>query len=166
MTVLAAVRVPGRGAVLVADSRVTGGTDIITDTCQKIVRCGSAGLAISGCDGNLLGAVANTRTWAELVQAAFKYASEHTTLDWSGIGYDAVSDRLWFIDSDEHLIDAGTTAVGGSGGRVARGWLDAYESEPKTLEGAKAWVVGACRAAIRRDSACGGRVRSLVLRKS
>jgi 20S proteasome alpha/beta subunit len=163
MTVLAAVRIPGKGCVLAADSRVTGGTTIITDTCNKIVRCGSAALAISGCDGNLLGAVANARSWTELLQAAFKYTADHDKLDWAGIGYDSTSDRLWSVDSDQHILDVGTSAVGGCGGGVARGWLDAHVGQLRNLDNAKALVVGACRAAIRRDSACGGRVRTAVI---
>lgn len=164
MTVLAAVRVPGKGCVLAADSRVTAGSTIVTDICKKILRCGSSAVAMSGCDGNLLGVLANCRSWEDVLKSAFAYQREHDKLDWSALGYDAKTDRLWTFDSDEHIMDMGVSAVGGCGGNVARGWLDAQRvHQPRTLDGAKAWAVGACRAAVRRDSACGGRIRALTI---
>lgn len=163
MTVLAAVRVPGKGCVLAADSRVTAGTSIVTDTCVKVLRCGAVVAGVSGHDGSLLTALKGTRNWDEVLRGAFKYAADHPALDWSLLVYDSGADVLRYVDSDETVLDSGLVATGGCGAPYARGWLDA-QAPARTLEVARAQAMGAVRAAIKRDSACGGRVRTIVLR--
>lgn len=163
MTCIVACRVPGKGAVIASDSRVTAGTEIITDACDKWMVCGTLALAISGHDGGLVQVLTGCKSLQEVMQKAAEYSNAHSGLNWQIIGYDRTRDKLLQLDSDGALIvvERAITA-GGSGGSYALGWLEAQRA-PQTLVGAARATTLAVRAAIKRDCACGGRVRVLTV---
>lgn len=166
VTCIVACRVPGKGAVIACESRVTAGTEIITDACDKWMVCGTVVLAIAGHDGGLVQALTGSKNLPGVLKAAAEYSSAHNGLNWQIIGYDMPRDQLLQLDSDGALIvvERKVTA-GGSGGSYALGWLEAQRA-PKTLGAAARSTTLAVRAAIKRDCACGGRVRVLSIPKN
>lgn len=164
MTCIIAARVPGRGAVIACDSRVTAGTEIVTDACDKWLVCGTVALAISGRDGGLVHALRGAKNLPELMKAAAEYSSAHTEQNWLLVAYDRTKDQLLQLDSDGALMPCERRFVaGGSGGSYALGWIEAQRT-PKTLATAASVSRDAVRAAMKRDCACGGRVRVLTIR--
>lgn len=162
MTCCVAIRVPGRGAVLAADSRVTQGTEILTDRCDKLLRCGSVALGIAGQDGGLMMALSVATDLAEVITQADKYTKDRH-LDWSALLYDSMSGQLGYLDSDGSVLASEHWAVGvGSGSTWALGWLMA-QKRPKSLDTAVVLARNAVKVACKRDACCGGRIRTLRL---
>ena len=101
MTVILAVRLPGEGAVLASDGRVTQGTEIVTDVCEKLVICGSAILGASGQDGGLLPSLEQAKNWPDVIRVGYEFIkAAPSTLSWNTVGYDRKADQLWYFDSD------------------------------------------------------------------
>lgn len=165
MTVGIIYRVPGLGAVLGCDGRVSGNFgEILTDTDQKYLVGGSV---IACCAGNLGGAWDPLiddppRTWADLrkrVARPLEAEWEYTLL-----AYCRRTDSLWLTDQDSATLRLGVYGAIGCGADLALGVLDASKP-PRTLEAAEKLVRRAIAVACKRNSACGGRVRTVVARK-
>jgi 20S proteasome alpha/beta subunit len=155
VTVGVAYRVPGLGAVLVSDGRVTHDQEIVSDVERKFVVCGATAVLVSGTVGQV---------WRQLQErpprsfAAFRerLAESDDETDW--LAYDRRSDRLWAGD-----VRLGHTfAALGSGGSLALGALEVSPT-PRTLEAAEKVAIAAARVACRRNVTCGGRIRVLVV---
>lgn len=162
VTVIAVYRIPGEGAVLCADGRVTSGSSIITDTCDKWQVCGSVVLGIYGADGGLPQALEPAKNWAEVM----KRATEYTTgkpLDWGLLAYDRRADRVVLGDSAGGEYSTLNIFAVGAGGDYAQGWLDG-QKKAKSLNEAARLCKQALKAVFRRDASCGGRIKTLIVR--
>lgn len=154
MTVGVGYRVPGLGAVLVSDGRITHDGEITTDTARKHVICGATPVLLAGDVGPSWSVLQTKppRTFAAL-RKAIETAEDDT--DW--LAYDRGSDRLWL----GHLRLGARFAALGCGASLALGALEAL-TLARTLEDAAARAEAAVRVAVRRHAHCGGRVRVLV----
>lgn len=162
MTCIVAYRVPGEGAVLSCDSRVTDESAIVTDTCDKWLICGNVLLGISGHDGGLMPTIAPARSWADVVRLSAEY-SRGRELEWEILAYDRRADRLMSLDHHGTQLVLGNAAAAGHGAAYALGALDVLP-RARSLDKAAALATKAVRVAIRRDTSCGGRVRTFVAR--
>ena len=160
MTCLVGYRIPGVGAAIACESRLSAGTVIASDECKKWLVCGSVVLAVSGTDGGLLPALskARCRTWAQVEEAAEEY-SRPRGLSWEMIAYDQRLDLMVVCDSSG-CVQATDCYASGSGGSYAWGWFES-RPRPETLPDVARTLRASVRAAIRRDSGCGGRVWSV-----
>lgn len=161
MTIGLGIKVPGQGCVLACDSRVLCGNDIVTDTCDKFVLAGSAVAVVAGHDGALMDHLQLCKSFDELYNTALEYTQDKP-LNWDLLIFDRKTDQLVFLDNHGSLLRVGNGYAIGCGSGFAMGVLDAL---PKisTLEAAKKAADKAVRCAIRRNAACGGRVRLLVV---
>lgn len=155
MTVGVAYRVPGKGAVLVSDGRVTHGTEIVSDHERKYVVCGATACLVAGDVGSV---------WRDLQEKgprnfkAFRRALEQSDDETEWLAYDRYSDRLW----SGHVRLVQPFATLGAGSSVALGALEALPVAKDMVAAEKAAVI-AVRAACRWNVTCGGRVRVLVV---
>ena len=154
MTVGVAYRIPGVGAVMVSDGRVTHDGVICTDSARKYVQCGPVVVLLSGTVDD---------TWRQLQDKAPRTFSALRTIladgdkfDW--LAYDPRTDRLHA--GGVHVVSA-FSAIG-SGSSLAIGALEVLPV-PKTLEEAEAIATRAVRAACRHHIECGGRIRSVIV---
>ncbi len=159
MTVCVALKVPGVGAVLACDSRVLCGHGILTDACDKWIIAGSAICLVSGHDGALMDVLSEARSLQEVHTAALEY-TDGKALNWDLLIFDRKSDCLVFLDNHGSTLRLGLSATSGSGGDIAQGVIDTLP-KPTTLAQASRIADRAIRTAIRRNAACGGRVRVL-----
>lgn len=164
MTCCVAIKVPGHGAVLACDSRVLSGLGILTDACDKFVIAGSAVCLVAGHDGMLCDVISSAKNVDEVRHAALEY-TDGKTLSWDLLIYDRRSDSLVYLDNHGSTIRLGNVATSGSGGDIAQGVLDALP-KPSGLPAAAKAAERAIRTAIRRNAACGGRVRVLSIPSS
>ena len=156
MTVGVAYRVPGLGAVLVSDGRVTDQhCELVTDSARKFVLAGATACIVAGEIGPV---------WRQLQERpprsfrAFREALESSVDDTDYLAYDRRADRLWV--GDVRLFQP--FAVIGSGATLALGALEAMPPA-KTLVDAERNALSAVRVACRRNVTCGGRLRVLVV---
>lgn len=164
MTCIAVYRIPGEGAALACDSRLTGGEDeVITDNCKKWLVCGPVLVGFSGRDGGLIQALEPARSWADVVKLADEYTKGRESLDWDILAYDRRSDRVLKLDSDGCQVSLANVAATGSGGVYALGYIDASQ-RPATLDEAAKLLARAVRAAGNRHTACGGKAHVLLAR--
>lgn len=168
MTVGVVYRVPGLGAVLGCDSRITD-TDsglIHSDHVEKWLIGGSVVACYAGSVGGLWGEIreAPPRTWVDLRKALVDLdATESHDRDYDALAYDRRTDTLWHTDHQGEALRKGLFGTIGCGGSVALGVLEA-SAAPRSIEGAERLVRRAVKAACKYNSACGGRVRILVVR--
>ncbi len=164
MTVGIAVRVPGEGAVLVADGRVTdGGMRILTDYCDKTAVLGSCIALVAGSDGRALADMleAGVKSYAGVVEYCRGRQEEDPT--WQLIVWDRPTQRLMRIDSSLSEIEMGNSAFIGCGGDNAQGTLAAWP-RPKSLEEAAKQARRAAKLACAANAACGGRIRTIIVK--
>lgn len=153
VTIGVAYRVPGVGAVLAIDGRVTHDGEILTDSERKYIICGRTPVLISGVVG---------KVWRSLQEHpprsfdAFLDAVDEEETDW--LAYDRRSDRLWL----GAVRVAAPFAAVGTGDSLAIGALEALPIA-KSLAAAQATVARVLRIVCRRHSECGGRARVLVV---
>lgn len=156
MTVGVVYRVSG-GAVLVSDGRVTHGGEVVSDTAQKCFLCGPVGVIVAGEIGPL---------WRRLQERpprtfkAFREAVDAESLSVEWLAYDPRSRSIWLSDV---RISAQFAALG-SGSSLALGALEVLPA-PTSLVEAKRTAEKAVRAACRRHTECGGKIRSLMVPK-
>jgi 20S proteasome alpha/beta subunit len=157
MTVGVIYRV-AEGAVLVSDGRITHDGEIASESARKCFMCGlSTAVIVAGDIGPL---------WRRLQERppktfrAFRDAVDADTDDTDWLAYDRRSGRMWLSDV---RITIPFAAVG-SGATLATGALEALPVA-KTIEAAEAAAVKAVRVACRRHALCGGRLRTLVVRR-
>lgn len=151
MTVCVAVRVPGVGAVVGADGRITDGDQIVADDFVKVVHCGTS--TVAGCGvPDVLEWLKGGRNWAH----ATKLIKKRATNEWATVGYDRIRDRLMTADQCSSFPVPDYYAVG-SGGGLALGALAAM-GPAKTLVEAERRVRKALRIACARSTTCGGKL--------
>lgn len=155
MTVGVGYRVPGLGAVLCSDGRVTHDDLIVSDSTKKYIVCGSTVVLIAGTVGQVWRQLQERppRSFAAFREALAAHADEQ---DW--LAYDRRSDRLW---SGELQLSAPFGALG-TGSSIALGALEALPLA-KTLEAAERAALSAVRIACRRQASCGGRIRTVIV---
>lgn len=155
MTVGVAYRVPGLGAVLVSDGRITHEAEIVSESERKYVICGSTACLVSGTVGHEWRKLQDhpPRSFKAFREALAELEDEN---DW--LAYDRRSDRLW--SGGLRLTQAFATL--GSGASLALGALEALPVA-KSLVDAEQRALAAVRVACRRHSECGGRLRVLVV---
>lgn len=164
MTVIAAYRIPGQGCVLACDSRVTGDFgEIITDNDFKYL---SGPTYTAVCAGTLGG------LWFDLMieppktlaafRTAFRAESPFGHPGYVAIVYDHTSDALMRIDHSGDVCQAPEAFVtDGCGGDLARGML-IMSKAPKNLSEAGKVLRTTLTAVAKRNSMCGGKIRTLV----
>ena len=104
------------------------------------------------------------RTWPELRRAITDIdAVLSHDRDYEVLAYDRRGDSLWHADHSGEALRKGLFGTIGCGGALALGVLEA-SAAPKTLESAERLVRRAVKVACKYNSACGGRVRVLVVR--
>lgn len=168
VTVGVAYRVPGLGAVVACDSRITDTESgmIYSDHVDKWLIGGSVVACYSGTAGGLWGELreASPRTWADLRKALIDIdATESHDRDYDALAYDRRTDTLWHTDHQGDAVRKGVCGTIGIGGTIALGVLEASPT-PKTLEAAERLVRRAIKVACKHNSSCGGRTRVLVVR--
>ena len=167
VTVGVVYRVPGHGAVLGCDSRVLAGDgEIITDADEKWLVAGSAIALVAGQSGGLWADLkeATPAGWPALRKAVTDIDAELShARDYEVLVYDRRADVIWHTDHQGDAIRRGLFASIGCGGGLALGALEASPA-PRTLEHAEKIVRRAVKIACRRHSACGGRIRTIIVR--
>lgn len=163
MTVGLVIRVPGHGAVLACDSRLSddGAGTIYSDTERKWGQFGQVIACYAGSPGGL---------WLELLADPPKRWAEfhkRTTVaggDFEILAYDRARDRLVHTDEKGWAVPVhGLHAAIGCGGPIALGVLDAAKT-PSSLEAAAQLAGRAIKIACRRNVFCGGRVRVVLVK--
>lgn len=160
MTVAAVYHLPGQGAVFACDSRITMGTTILSDSCDKWLLCGSVTLVVAGADGGLTLALARCRDIQQVIRVADEYSTPRD-VDWIALGYDQKSDRIFTLLSCGQLQPLTRYSTIGCGGSYAKGWLDSCALR-RDLRSAERVLRDACQSAIANDAACGGLVRTVT----
>ena len=166
MTVGILYKVSGLGAVLGCDSRVTGGTgQILSDQDEKWLVGGNI---VSCCAGSLGGLWHDLRAQPPKTFAEFRLkttdidaVSAHDR-DYELLVYDRKHDVIWHTDHSGEALKRGVFAAIGCGNAYAIGALSTSE-QPKTLEQAEKLVRRALKVACSHHSACGGRLRTIVI---
>jgi hypothetical protein len=164
MTIGVVVRVPGLGAVVGCDSRITDSDTgaILSDIEEKWNVFGTCVCVYAGSVGGLWSRTieSNPRTWGDVRKGLIAPLAEDLSFEY--LAYDRTRDTLWYADHTGAAFRKGSNGVIGSGGPYAQGVLDA-STPPKTLEMAERLVKRAINCAIKRQSSCGGRVKLLIL---
>jgi ATP-dependent protease HslVU (ClpYQ) peptidase subunit len=150
MTVCVGIRVPGLGAVVGSDGRVSACDEVVADDFVKVARCGTATVAAAGVP-DVLEWLKGARNWPHAVRLIKRRAQA----EWIAVGYCATRDRLMNADQTSSLPVPDFYAVG-SGASVALGALAAMRV-PKTLDEAERAVRKALRIASARVTSCGGK---------
>jgi ATP-dependent protease HslVU (ClpYQ) peptidase subunit len=169
VTICIAYRVPGLGAVLGCDSRITdtGTGAICSDTDEKWLASGSVLACYAGAIGGLWLDMRETppRSWQEFRKAFTDIdATQSHDRDYEALVYDRRGDAIYHTDHQGGASRRGLYWAVGCGGPYALGVLDA-SAAPRTLEAAERLVRRALRIACKRHSSCGGRLRVLVARR-
>src|ERR1700748_26490 len=155
MSVCVAYRVPGEGAVLVSDGRVTHDGELVSDHERKFVICGSTVCLVAGDIGP---------SWRALQEKppknfdAFREILDNGKDDTDWVAYDRRSDRLWL--GEARVVTPFTTL--GCGGSVALGALEVLP-RALTLDAAEKNALKAVKAACRRNVNCGGKIRTVIV---
>ncbi len=153
------VLVPGKGAVIGTDGRLSEGDRIITDSFSKVRRFGDA--IVSFCGVPALDWAKGAKSWAGVVLKARNHHAdiglEHGV--WELFGYDEKTQRLLATDTLNE-VDVGNRYATGSGGMFALGALEVLPV-PESLDEAAKHVRAAIRVAIARSMSCGGQIRIL-----
>lgn len=161
MSVCLAYRIPGEGAVLACDGRVTSNSDstILSEAEKKYVICGGSSIVL------LAGEVGPI--WVKLMGTppknykAFRHiVGEHSTHDLEWVTYDRKKDQIIIGD----VVSTRPIAGIGCGAPFGLGALEALPLA-KTLADAQKAISSAMAIACRRNAACGGRIRIITIPK-
>lgn len=163
MTIIVGILVNPKTAVIAADSLLSDVSgNIHSAIAQKIGRFGSLTLAYCG-DGTALETIraAKVRSWAELNEWKAPKG-----LDFGFIAYDHLTGILWEGGTSRGVpTKIARTYANGSGHAFATGILD-LSSRPRTVGEASNLARMACKAAIKRNVNCGGRIRVRVVERT
>ena len=161
VTVAVSIRVPGQGAVVSVDGRYTQDDHICTDSAKKWFVFGSVAGAWAGSPGGLWSEMEDMppRNWPELRE---RVSRPRPGWEYDVLVYDRIKDRLLLTDQEGDVVMQGMYAAIGCGCPIALGVLDAAKA-PATLEAAAKLARRAVQIACRRNSACGGRIRTLLI---
>lgn len=166
MTVGVALVVPGKGAVIACDGRVSGESgNILNDLDEKwLIGQGSYVATCAGMIGGL---------WFDLRKRPPKTVAQlrRKTMDLEAIDHDRNYELLVYdmrsqtVLHSDHQGDtqphSGSLAIG-CGAPYALGLIDAAPA-PRTLAAAERTARAAVASACKRHSACGGRVRVILV---
>ena len=155
MTVLVAVRVPGKGAVIMADSQGTAPDGRLYEV-DKIVK----GKYVVAAACGALATVSALRhsgikAWNDIRQFALDHGENH---DFKLVCYDRQCDQLWTIDNNGAETTHSHWAAEGSGSAFAAGLLE-DASPSKSLKEAMSLARRATTVACRLHVECGGEIR-------
>jgi 20S proteasome alpha/beta subunit len=155
MTIIVAIRVPGQGAVLACDSRVSIGDEIASDSYVKC-RAGAEVLyAACGTERGMLEQF-EAHTWPEVYDQALSLELQ----DWSLLAAD--KSGVYFLHHGGFRLRHPFKYATGSGAPFALGYMDACRPA-KSVADAVHIAKGAVKCAIARDSGCGGKIRVITL---
>jgi len=163
MTVGVGLVVPGVGAVLACDGRITGGSgQILADDDEKWLIGPGYSATCAGSLGGLWYDLRKTppKGWTKLrrkltdVEAPLVHDRDYEILCFDGA-------RLWHMDHQGEAIPHERVLTIGCGGAYARGVIDAHKP-PATLAAAEKLARAACASACRHHSSCGGHIRVIV----
>lgn len=168
MTVALVIRVPGQGAVLACDSRVScdGTGSIYSDTERKWGQFGTVIACYAGTPGALWGELVADppKRWVDFHKRTTDLDAESHKRDYEILAYDRARDRLWHTDHQGWAVAvSGLHAAIGCGGPLALGVMDGAKA-PTSLEQAAQLAARAIKLTCRRNVFCGGRVRVVVVR--
>ena len=161
MTIGVAISLGSEGAVLACDSRITEGSSIFVDDCQKWLVTGSVVSVVAGKDGGLMDAIRGVKNFQELHTAAMDY-THGRDLNWCLLSYDRPSSQLVYLDSDGLLQPLGRQGAIGCGSATAKGVL-AVSKAPRSLEQAAKVARKACEVTCQHDVLCGGKINVVVV---
>lgn len=160
MTVGLAIRIPGQGAVLATDGRITDSESghILSDAERKHAIIGNVAVLVAGNLGPrwTLLQMQPPKSYRALREAIA--SSESPDVEW--LAYDRSVDKLFYSDVVTNRLVGGI----GSGSPFGIGALEAG-SQPKTLVEARERIEKAIGIAVRWNSSCGGRVRVITVPK-
>lgn len=167
MTAICGWRVPGKGAVISVDTRITSGTEKTTDKAKKWIRhrdfigayCGSISVGQA-----FIRRVRGTRieSWDSLAEVALHKGDPSKDPEVTFMAYMPSRDELALVDSDGAVFVQDRWAVCGSGAHYMMGFLASYESYPTSLAKATEMSRKACHVASMFELSCGARLRTLV----
>lgn len=165
MTVGVGIRVPGQGAVLACDSRITdpASGEIFTDAEHKWGVFGSAPAVYAGVVGDLWDELRRSppRNISELRERIRDLQAQEHGRDYGILCYDRAKDRLLGLSHQGEATQMGVHYTIGCGGALALGVLDAAKA-PTSLEAAAKLATRAVKITCRRNAFCGGRIRVLI----
>jgi hypothetical protein len=151
---------------LASDGRYTYESGIIcSDTVRKWGEFGSVVCLWAGQVGGLWVDLEENppRNWSSFREAIKDLnASEHGR-DYEVLVYDRSKDRIVHTDHQGDVVLPGQYATVGCGAPYAVGALAAVKT-PATLEAAAKLAIRAVKIACRNHSACGGRIRTVIVR--
>lgn len=159
MTVCVALRLPGVGCAMAADSRIIDAHTmaIMSDSQVKFVVYPQGCVMIAGI---ITGAWTRFQAQPPKTHKAFLEALPELGDECETLSYHRTSDKLWY---DTQTL--GRTYAGiGAGSPIALGVL-ASAGIPKTLEEAGCLVQRSVEIAMKLNASCGGRVRVVVIPK-
>lgn len=166
MTVGIAIRVPGQGAVLACDSRIIEleSLNIYTDSEQKFGVFGSCVALYAGSLGGLWVDLREDppRNWSELRKKITDLEAADHDRSYDVLVYDRTKDRLLCSSHQGDGFQIGLYSGIGCGAAVALGVLDATRALG-SLEAAAKAAHRAVKAACKRNAACGGKIRTLIV---
>jgi 20S proteasome alpha/beta subunit len=157
MTIIAAIRVPGKGAVLACDSRATAGDEILTDSAVKFGLGGAVVYATAGVSRNI-----QAQIDAHTVDELFEQALNAELSDWTMLAADLSG--VHFLHCHGFRTSFPYHGAIGSGSEYALGFMDA-SGRAQSLADAERIARLAVKCAIKRNAACGGKIRVLRLTK-
>jgi ATP-dependent protease HslVU (ClpYQ) peptidase subunit len=158
LTVCLGYRIPGEGAILACDGRVTdsGSFAILSDAEKKYALCGSVTVLMAGTMGKMwMQLQTNPPKSYKALRAAI---DSHGDADTEWLAYDKRADRLFVGD----VMSSRNIAGIGAGSSFGLGALEALPLA-KTLTEAHKAVSTAIAIACRRNASCGGRIRILTV---
>jgi len=160
VTVCLGYRIPGVGAVLACDGRITDGSsnDILSDNEKKYAICGNMVVLVAGTFGKLWNKIQTSppKSFTALRMAI----NDHMGDDSEWLVYSKSEDRLYLGDM---LVSRPIAGIG-CGSAFGLGALEALPLA-KTLEAAQQAVSTAMAIACRRNASCGGRIRLITIPK-
>lgn len=166
MTVGIIYRVPGHGAVIGCDSRLTDESGAISsDHWEKWGIFGSVIACYAGTIGGLWQDLRDkpTKNWPEFRKAITDLdATQAHDRDYEVLVYDRRKDIIWHTGHQGDAVRHGGYAAIGAGGGIALGALD-VSSPAKSLDSAERLVRRAVKISCRRHSSCGGRIKTVVV---
>jgi hypothetical protein len=155
MTVLVAVRVPGKGAVIMSDSQGTAPDGRLYEV-DKVVKF--PGVVIAACGGlSTISALrrGKIKVYGDILPFVIEHGENH---DFKLVCYDRVKDKLWTIDNNGAETTHSHWAAEGSGSAFSAGLLD-DAPVAKTLKEAMSLARRAAAVACRLHVECGGPLR-------
>ena len=154
MTTVLGIRVPGQGAVMVADGKVSDDTGRIwSTTAKKLLKLTAATVGVAG---NLLVLDELRRAKPHTAEGVKDFLRDSAFLTpFELICYDHINDQLWTLDQNGMYVEFPYWVAAGAGGAVASGAL-ITSSPPPNLDAALVIGKQAVKASAILNGYCGG----------